>query len=126
MRYELIWRDALGRTGSSEVTFTFSSPTSAGPILLPPYPNPLREGGTQKWTIRLADDVAAGDYDLVLVTVTGREVRTLAMRVDVAGIRTIHWDGRDYTGRRVSAGVYFLQVRRPDGTKESQKVVLVP
>jgi len=49
--------------------------------------------------------------DLQVYDVTGRRVRTLASGRRPAGEHRVVWDGRNEGGRRVAAGVYFVQLR---------------
>jgi hypothetical protein len=55
-------------------------------------------------------DRAAGDLVQVSIrTVTGQEVRALAVPADWLG--SVAWDGLDSQGREVASGVYLARVR---------------
>jgi len=62
-------------------------------------------------------DVEACVYD-----VAGRRVRTIARRWIPPGRTSLSWDGRDATGRRVAAGVYFVQLEAL-GTTKTRRIV---
>ena len=59
-----------------------------------------------------------GFYDL-----TGRLLHTLPVGTDTAGVA--HWDGRDQSGHRVPAGLYFA--RLVSGSQHATtRIVLLP
>ncbi len=85
------------------------APPGAGPELVS-GPNPFRTGTTMRFTLP-----AAVHYTLTVHDATGRLLR----RFDGAsptGTGTVHWDGRDGSGRAVAPGVYFA--RFVSGTTE--------
>ncbi|MCK4305478.1 MAG: T9SS type A sorting domain-containing protein, partial [Candidatus Eisenbacteria sp.] len=53
---------------------------------------------------------------------TGRLVRTLVDGPSSAGMHTISWDGTDPSGRSVTSGIYFYQLRA--GGKQITKRML--
>jgi hypothetical protein len=69
--------------------------------------NPSYSGrATVEFGLREADRVEMRIFD-----VTGRLIRTLADRNFEAGNHTLVWDGSDNSGKQVSRGVYFTQLR---------------
>lgn len=58
-------------------------------------------------------------YDL-----RGRLVRTLANDETVVASRTFEWDGRDRTGRRAAAGVYFYEIASKQATVRKKLVLM--
>ncbi len=68
----------------------------------------------------------AGAYRLALIDAAGRRVAARTVRLEVAGSRSVVWNGRDFAGRPIPGGVYFLVCRRPDGRLESRRVVVLP
>ena len=71
------------------------------------FPDPFSE--TQRIRFRLA---ASAAVDVRVLDLNGRLVRELlAARGLASGQRELEWDGRDAAGRRVTAGVYYLQLR---------------
>ena len=67
----------------------------------------------------------AGEAKLAIYGPDGRLVRTLATGKRAAGPHTIHWNGLDDAGRRVSGGVYFYSLIAP-GIEESRRMILLP
>lgn len=97
------------------------APGSRGLRLGAPAPNPVRSGqvATMDLVIPAHGAVQAEVHD-----VAGRRLTTLADREYDAGAYDLYWDGRDATGRTVPAGVYFVQLTTPFGTR-TQKVQLI-
>jgi flagellar hook assembly protein FlgD len=56
--------------------------------------------------------------------VAGRRVRVLEDSFREAGRHAAVWDGRDGTGRRVAAGVYFVRLQAAGG-ELTRKIVLL-
>jgi glucose/arabinose dehydrogenase len=87
---------------------------------LSPVPNPAK--GTARFSIRTG---RAGDFDLSVLDVAGREVATLASGERGAGSYSFAWNGLDKAGRRVSAGSYLLRASL-DGHVTTRSVVYIP
>jgi len=68
-------------------------------------PNPFFGGSVIAFAIPVAGQVELGVYD-----VNGRLVRMLRQGMTTAGTHSIEWDGRDPSGRRAPAGVYFVRL----------------
>lgn len=83
-------------------------------------PNPTRGAALLSFGLATAQAVRAEVYD-----VTGRVVRHLAEGVRPAGPQALTWDGRDDTGQRAMAGLYFIRVVTGSGTRRT-KVIVVP
>ncbi|MFN8549350.1 MAG: FlgD immunoglobulin-like domain containing protein, partial [Candidatus Eisenbacteria bacterium] len=60
---------------------------------------------------------------LALYAVDGSLVRTLARGQAAAGTRRFEWDGRDESGQRVGAGLYFARLDTPAGVS-TRRVLL--
>jgi hypothetical protein len=75
----------------------------------PNVPNPFNASTDIRFELP-----AGGIYELVITDVAGRRVRTFA-GVGNGGLNTVHWDGRDDTGRLVSSGTYFYRLAGEDG-----------
>jgi hypothetical protein len=68
---------------------------------------------------------AAAATELAIFDVRGQKVAVLVARPLAAGLHTLHWDGKDSSGREVSPGTYFCRLRS-GGFEETRKLVLVP
>lgn len=73
--------------------------------LHPARPNPFRGGTTIGFDLPRAADVRLTIFDAA-----GRQVRTIAEGGWAAGRHRVAWQGRDDSGRRVSAGAYFARL----------------
>ena len=70
------------------------------------YPNPFNPGTTIRIALPRAGAVLIRIHD-----VQGRLVRTLVREQLSPGVHDVRWDGTDRTGRAVSSGTYFCEVR---------------
>jgi hypothetical protein len=93
---------------------------SGGIVLVQNIPNPFRS----ETLIRLAVPAGGREISLKVYDVTGREIKTLLDCEQVAGVRTISWDGTSATGDKVAAGLYFLRLDTPE-VRLLRKIVLV-
>jgi hypothetical protein len=82
-------------------------------------PNPF----ASETTIRFAVPGAGRKVSLRIYDVRGREVTTLLDGEEVAGSRTITWDGTNSSGVKVPAGIYFTSLTDRRETV-SRKIVL--
>jgi hypothetical protein len=79
--------------------------------LLPSYPNPfsLRANAAR---LRIAYALAnAAHVEVTITNALGQTVKRLAARNESAGKHVAAWNGEDEAGQRVSAGIYFVQLR---------------
>ncbi len=84
-----------------------------------PFPNPFGRTTTLKYSLPTAATVRAEVFDLL-----GRRVNTLVDDLKTSGTHSFEWDGTDDSGRRVSAGVYFVHLGT-DRHRETTPVVLL-
>jgi len=94
-------------------------PEPAGCVLLPAWPNPVRDRVTLAFSLTRPGAVA-----LRLVDVSGRLVRTLEEGRFPAGTSRVTWDGRDARGRSVADGVYLCRLETA-GAVRSRSVVVI-
>jgi beta-glucanase (GH16 family) len=93
---------------------------SAGHALHPCYPNPFNPATTISYDLQAPATVNLAVYD-----VAGKLVQTLiAFEATDTGHHEVIWNGRDKTGRVVSAGVYFYRLDA-DGYSETRRMTLV-
>ena len=56
--------------------------------------------------------------------ILGREVKSLVNEKLEAGFHEITWNGRNNSGKKVSSGVYYYQIRSGE-FKETKKMILM-
>ncbi len=78
------------------------------------YPNPFNPTTTLRYDLPEQSHVQLVIYDIL-----GREVRTLLDSREVAGFKSVIWDGTDDTGISVSTGIYIYMLRA--WSQESEK-----
>jgi len=83
------------------------------------YPNPFNPRITIAYELDRPQQTRIGVYDL-----TGRHLVDVATGMSPAGRHEITWQGRDFRGRAVASGTYFVRLQTEDGL-EIRKVVLV-
>lgn len=86
----------------------------------PPSPNPSH--GRVRFALEHQDGAAA--MDVAVYDVAGRRLRTLHRGLIAAGGHAIEWDGRDASGDRVAAGVYFVRAAAGSSVR-MQRVVRI-
>lgn len=112
---ELVVLANFGAVGVEEIA-------AANPLtfdLAQNQPNPFGPATRVDFSIPAKANVSLAIYD-----VTGRAVRTLAEGAREAGRYSIPWDGRDATGARVSAGVYFYRLTSEGETLTRKMTIL--
>ena len=82
-----------------------AGPDLRGALELAAAPNPFVGQVALRYTLAVRDDVR-----LEILDVSGRRVRLLEDGSRDAGVRTIHWDGRDDGGSARAAGLYFAHL----------------
>ena len=114
---------------AGDVAWSFT--TTFGGVLAVETPSPraLRLAAApnpSRGSINLTLESPAGGYDaLDLLDVTGRIVRRLGSGAASGGRWIVRWDGRDASGQRMPAGLYFARVRARSGTAVL-RVALIP
>jgi hypothetical protein len=83
-----------------------------------PSPNPAVDGTRLRYSLPFASLVR-----LDVLDVAGRRVAVLARQVEGPGAHSASWDGRDASGSRVSAGLYFVRLEAA-GQVLSQRIAL--
>lgn len=83
-------------------------------------PNPSHAGQSMiRYGLAKSDNVS-----IIVYNTLGQAIRTLVNKKESAGMHTVLWDGNDYSGTEVSAGVYFLKYETGDYT-ETKKLLLL-
>jgi FlgD Ig-like domain/CARDB len=120
LEYRLVGRlPEGGEAVLGTLTITHDAAGVATLQLYPVRPNPFRAGGAFEFAVPRAAAV-----DLSVFDAAGRRVVALRRGTQPAGRHAVSWDGRDSTGRRVPAGVYFCRLAS-DAFEQTRRVVLV-
>lgn len=83
------------------------------------FPNPFNPNTTIFYDVSRESNVKISVFDLL-----GRNIVTLLDQVEPIGNRSINWDGRDYAGNLVNAGVYIYQIEA-EGFIQTKKMVVL-
>ncbi|MCK4412319.1 MAG: hypothetical protein KAY32_02120 [Candidatus Eisenbacteria sp.] len=86
--------------------------------LLAGRPNPFSRQATIRFGLAASCRPVVEIFD-----VTGRRVRSLRAGELKAGEHSMTWDGTDEGGRPLGAGVFWMQLRLPDGYCSSRRLV---
>ncbi|MCK4641104.1 MAG: T9SS type A sorting domain-containing protein [Candidatus Marinimicrobia bacterium] len=62
--------------------------------------------------------------NMIIYDLRGRQVRTLVDQQEEPGYKSIIWDGTNYRGQAVSAGIYFYQIRAGEYNR-TMKIILL-
>ena len=79
--------------------------------LAQPWPNPASSSINFRLQARPDSDVHLDVYDIA-----GHRVYGWRGRASLAGERTIEWNLRDFGGRDLQSGIYFVRLNSADGT----------
>jgi len=100
-----------------ELTDTFIIPNQYK--LYQNYPNPFNPTTVIQYDVPELSQVSLTIYDL-----SGREISQLVNDTQSPGLKTVVWNGRDFMGNRMGAGVYIYQLKS-DNYVESKKMIFV-
>ena len=84
------------------------------------FPNPFNPTTTIEYALPQATDVALTVYNVV-----GQPVRTLVAEHQSAGRYAVEWDATDYSGHRLSSGLYFYRLQAGGEFVEVKKMLLL-
>ena len=88
-----------------------------------PVPNPFTQVSVLRFDLPAAPN-GKWPVNVSVYNVAGRRVRTIVNQPLGGGRYTYEWDGRDDSGRSVSAGIYFLNVGAGPYTKTDRLLFL--
>lgn len=110
----VIYRPCVPSVGVGEERMLMSRPV----LLMAPRPNPFRASTDLEFALARDGRATVTVYD-----VAGRRV-AVPLDADLpAGVHRSSWDGRGLDGARVSAGVYFVELRC--GADRARRTVLI-
>ena len=96
------------------------SPESAGWRIPTLVPNPVRGDAVLSFALTKPGRLRVSLYDL-----SGRRVRRLVDEAFAApGLHQVHVDPRDEQGARLSSGVYFFRIDRPEGASTGRFLIM--
>lgn len=88
-------------------------------ILAQNYPNPFNPSTTIEFNLDKTDNVSLSIYNTA-----GKMIKNLTNDKYTAGTHKLVWDATDYSGKKVSAGVYLYSLQTSNGT-ETKKMILL-
>ena len=84
------------------------------------HPNPFNPVTAIRFALPNSDEI-----ELVIYSLTGQKVATLANGYRAAGTYMISWDGRDDDGRALASGVYVYKLMAADGAYLARKMLIL-
>lgn len=83
------------------------------------YPNPFNPETDISYTLPQDCHVQLTIYNML-----GQQVKVLVDEQQIAGFKTVHWNGRDESGNELASGIYFYRVQAGE-YNQVRKMVLV-
>ncbi len=111
------WLYPCFSTGVEQEENHFSGPIN---YLHQSRPNPFHARATVRFSM-----ASQGHVELSVFDVSGRLVRTLLDGEAQAGENSVVWDGTDNQGRRVSGGIFWMQMTTHDGFQSGKKLLVM-
>ncbi len=59
-----------------------------------------------------------------IYNILGQEIQTLVNRFEIAGTKSVIWNGKNSTGKSVSSGLYFYQFQAGDIIKNRKMILM--
>jgi hypothetical protein len=118
--------DAASLTDEQSFDLTIDGAVGVDPArpladrLDPPRPNPLRDRSALEFQLARESRIELGIYGP-----DGRRIRTLLRGLSPPGVRRVAWDGRDESGKRVAAGVFFARLETEFGRYYARAIVVL-
>jgi hypothetical protein len=83
------------------------------------YPNPFNSSTVINFSLSRPGHVKFSIYDLA-----GRMIYDNSYDINRIGTSSIHWDGQSNQGNNVPSGIYFYQIRTPEG-EQTRRMELI-
>jgi len=122
-------RNDMGAYGGPSRMILTDTPTSIGETqdkripkgfsLEQNYPNPFNPSTTIRYDLSTTSKVVLKIFNL-----RGQAIQTLVDREQQAGTYSIHWDGKDSHGQKVSSGIYIYRLQTGSQTQSRKMLVL--
>ncbi len=116
---EAYWSDTMSIQMHGTVA---NDPTGDVPIdfaLYQNYPNPFNPETVIRYVLPEKSEVAIDIYNIL-----GQTVRSFYSRTEESGFKSIRWDGNDFSGQAVGAGVYIYRIRAGEYTRSMKMLLL--
>ena len=84
------------------------------------FPNPFNTKAMISYYLQKPSEVCVSIY-----SVTGELVIQLVKKSQSAGCHSVIWDGTDKSGKKISSGIYFCQLKVDDNFLHTQKLLLL-
>jgi hypothetical protein len=117
---------------SNVITDVECDPEDCGPLGVSPsefllsqnFPNPFNPSTSISYALP-----EPAEIELKIFTILGQDVAILESGIKNSGKHQVFWDGKDQTGREVSAGIYFYRltavpVNNGDTVIQTKKMVM--
>jgi hypothetical protein len=88
-------------------------------FLMQNFPNPFNPSTAIRFSLPEQSQV-----ELIIYSLLGQKLTTLVEGVRPAGLHTLHWDGRDASGRALADGVYLYRLQAGEQTQTRRLVLL--
>jgi hypothetical protein len=83
------------------------------------YPNPVTSGTYIEYSLPITTKVTLKIYDVM-----GRNIRNLVDRNQNPGSYKIYWDSTNRYGEKVSAGIYFYQMKAGEFSETKKMIIM--
>jgi len=100
-------------------TLGINSLKKSSTILYQNYPNPFNSSTNIKYFISENSNVDLSIYNLL-----GQKVAVLVDIFETAGEKSIYWNGKNFNGQKVNAGIYFISLKTKSGTQSRRMLIL--
>lgn len=110
-------------SASAEANFAWNGTSLALPTVAAlegALPNPFRGETAVRFAIPAS---GASSHSIDVFDIAGRLVRTLSDGAISSGVHSVTWDGRDSSGSRVAAGIYFSRLLVNGEEVQTRKMV---
>ena len=84
-------------------------------------PNPFNPSTTIEYSV---PDNTSSSVTIKVYSLRGALIRTLVDGNQAPGVHTVYWDGSDYSGRKVSSGVYLYRMEAGQFSRTRKMVML--
>lgn len=88
-------------------------------ILRPAYPNPFNPATRIQYELLKEAEISVTIYDIL-----GKQITTLVNQWQEPGYKQVSWDGTDWTGNQVGAGIYLYRIDAGNYSKTGKLILI--